>query len=363
MARGITRGEQAMNIPLHAPPVRRLALDSFQPGTLEEAVSGGAIDHVQLSAGRFLGELLHAEIDDRVFDYGSYNLPLLASGGMPSERVVLGFVASDGGEGNLNGMPLADEAIVVIAEGGELHYRLAPHTRWMGFQVARESLEACRAALGPASVAFPSLDSARRDEVSQVVADAVEVLRAIAARSPDILDPAAAGKVVSETLFAAFAGSLPSDDDNLDARSATRQRRLRIVRRARDYFEANLSHPIQVTQFCDYLGASMKAVERAFCECCGVNPKELLTLTRMTRARRALLAAQPGETTIAQVAIECGFFHLGRFSAKYAKLYGESPSLTLRWDDGSAARRRRSHAGHPFTCQATAQSPGRAASR
>ena len=343
--------------------MRRLALDSFHPGTLEEAVSGGAIDHVQLSAGRFLGELLHAEMDDRVFDYGAYNLPLLASGGMPSERVVLGFVASDGCDGNLNGMPLADDAVVVMAEGGELHYRLAPHTRWIGFQVTRESLEACRVALEPASVSFPSLDSARRDQFSQVVADAVELLHAIEARSPDILDPAAAGRVVSETLFAAFAGSLPSGDDNLDSRSATWQRRLRIVRRARDYFEANLSHPIQVTQFCDHLGASMKSVERAFSECCGVNPKELLTLTRMSRARRALLAAQPGETTIAQVAIECGFFHLGRFSTKYAKLYGESPSVTLRWDDGPAARRRRSHPGPPLTCRAAARSLGRGASR
>lgn len=319
-----------MNVPLSEPTVRRLALDSFQPDTLDEAVSGGALDHVQLRAGRFLGELLHAELDDRVVDYGAYNLPLLASGGMPGERVVLGFVASDGDEGNLNGTPLTDDAIVVLAEGSELHYRLAAHTRWMGFQVTRDSLEACFVALGPASVAFPSLNAAGQGQVAQAVADAVEVLRAIDARSPSILDPAAAGQVVSDTLFATFAGSLPSADDNLDSRSATWQRRLRIVRRSRDYFEAHLAHPIQVTRFCDYVGASIRSVERAFSECCGANPKELLTLTRLARARRALLVAQPGETTIAQVASECGFFHLGRFSTNYAKLYGESPSVTLR---------------------------------
>jgi len=319
-----------MNISLPAPSVRRLALDSFQPETLDEAVSGGAIDHVQLRTGRFLGELLHAELDDRVFDYGAYNLPLLASGGMPGDRVVLGFVASDGGEGNLNGTPLTYDAIVVMAEGSELHYRLAPHTRWAGFQVARDSLEACCVALEPASAVFPLANAAGQAQVGQAVADAIEVLRAIDARSADILDPAAAGQVVSETLFAAFAASLPSADDRLDSRTATWQRRLRIVRRARDYFEAHLAHPIQVTQFCDYVGASIKSVERAFSECCGANPKELLTLTRMSRARRALLAAQPGETTVAQIAIECGFFHLGRFSTNYARLYGESPSVTLR---------------------------------
>jgi AraC-like DNA-binding protein len=310
--------------------VRRLALDSFHPHTLDEAVSGGAIDHVQLQAGRFLGELLHAELDDRVVDYGAYNLPLLASGGMPSERVVLGFVASDGGEGNLNGTPVKDDAVVVLAEGSELHYKLAAHTRWTALQVSRESLEACGVVLEPGSVEFPSLDTAGQGRVGQVVADAVDVLRAIDVRSLNILDSTAAGRVVSETLFAAFAGSLRSADADLDSSSGTWQRRLRIVRRARDYFDAHLSHPIQVTQFCGYVGASIKSVERAFYECCGANPKALLTLTRMSRARRALLAARPGETTVAQVAIECGFFHLGRFSTSYAKLYGESPSVTLR---------------------------------
>ena len=328
-----------MNIPLPTPAIRRLAFDSFQPATLDAAVSGGAIDHVQLQPGRFLGELLHAELDDRVLDYGAYNLPLLASGGMPSERVVLGFVASDCGGGNLNGTSLADDAIVVMAEGSELHYRLAAGTRWMGLQVTRDSLEACRVALEPASVVFPPANGTGQAQVARAVADAIEVLRAIDARSADILDPIAAGRVVSETLFAAFAASLPSADDNPDARPVTWQRRLRIVRRARDYFEAHLSQPIQVTRFCGYLGASIKSVERAFAECCGANPKELLTLTRMSRARRALLAAQPGATTVAQVAIECGFFHLGRFSTSYAKLYGESPSVTLRCAGGPAARK------------------------
>ena len=327
------RGEPLAGTALPAPSVRRLALDSFQPETLDEAVSGGALDHVQLQAGRFLGELLHAELDDRVFDYGTYNLPLLASGGMPSERVVLGFVASDRRGGNLNGTPLADDTVVVMAEGSELHYRLAAHTQWMGFQVTRDSLEACSVALEPASVVFPSANAAGQTQVGQAVADAIEVLRAIDARSADILDPVAAGQVVSETLFAAFAGNLPSADDRLDSKTATWQRRLRVVRRARDYFEAHLAHPIQVTQFCGYVGASIKSVERAFSECCGANPKELLTLTRMSRARRALLAAEPGETTVAQVAIECGFFHLGRFSTNYARLYGESPSVTLRSRD------------------------------
>lgn len=56
----------------------------------------------------------------------------------------------------------------------------------------------------------------------------------------------------------------------------------------------------------------------------------MLTLMRMARARRALQAARPGETTVAHAAVDGGFFHLGRFSSNYAALDGEPPSATLR---------------------------------
>ena len=56
----------------------------------------------------------------------------------------------------------------------------------------------------------------------------------------------------------------------------------------------------------------------------------MLTLMRMARARRALQAARPGETTVAHAAVDCDFFHLGRFSSNYSALDGEPPSATLR---------------------------------
>ena len=47
------------------------------------------------------------------------------------------------------------------------------------------------------------------------------------------------------------------------------------------------------------------------------------------RRLRILFATRPGETTVADVATRCGFFHRGRFSKNYSALYGEPPSATL----------------------------------
>jgi AraC family ethanolamine operon transcriptional activator len=312
------------------PAVQRLALDSFQPQTLDDAVRGSAIDHVQLAAGRFVGELLHANLGSRGVDYGAYNLPLLAHGGMPSDRIVLGFVASDCDAGNLNGDMVRDAAVVVLVEGSELHYRLAPRTRWLGFQVTRDALEQTGVRLGTQSFTLSGLAADRRQQMARVVGDAAETLRAIERGDPDILDATAAGAIVAETLTAVFAGTLAAEDGSLPSQSMAPSRRLRIVKRTRDYFDAHLAHPIEVTRLCTHAGASLRTIERAFIETCGANPKQMLTLMRMTRARRTLQAARPGETTVARVAVDCGFFHLGRFSTNYTALYGEPPSATLR---------------------------------
>jgi len=312
------------------PAVRSLTLDSFRPETLDAAVSGGAIDHVQLGAGRFIGELVHADLGGRVFDYGAYNLPLLACGGMPADRVVLGLVASDADVGNLNGAEVRNAAAVALAEGSELHYRLAPQTRWMAFHVPRRTLEQTGVELDAAQVTLPRLEATQLQQMQELVTDAVGTLRAIERRDAEILDPVAAALVVAETLTAAFAAALPTIDGTDASQRILRKRRLRLVKRTREFFEANLSHPIQVTQLCEYAGASVRTLERAFAETCGANPKQLLTLMRMARARRALLAAGSGNTTVSRIAADSGFFHLGRFSTNYTALYGESPSATLR---------------------------------
>lgn len=51
------------------PSVTSVTLDSFRPETLDAAVTAGAVDHIQLGPGRFVGQLLHAELGGCVLDY------------------------------------------------------------------------------------------------------------------------------------------------------------------------------------------------------------------------------------------------------------------------------------------------------
>jgi len=60
----------------------------------------------------------------------------------------------------------------------------------------------------------------------------------------------------------------------------------------------------------------------------GQGPMAFLRARRFDLARAQLLSASPRDT-ITNIAGNCGFEHLGRFSVEYRKRYGESPSQTL----------------------------------
>ena len=50
---------------------------------------------------------------------------------------------------------------------------------------------------------------------------------------------------------------------------------------------------------------------------------------------RVLKSTDPKLATISQIAIEWGFWHMGQFSADYKKMFGETPSTTLRFSFSS----------------------------
>ena len=57
---------------------------------------------------------------------------------------------------------------------------------------------------------------------------------------------------------------------------------------------------------------------------------DITDLREAEDAREALLAADPGSTTVTHEALEWGFWHFGDFSRAYKACFGEAPSETLR---------------------------------
>lgn len=102
------------------------------------------------------------------------------------------------------------------------------------------------------------------------------------------------------------------------------------VRTAIEYMHASAHTPITTTDVAERVGLSVRGLQQAFQRQVGTAPNAMLRGIRLDRIHDELERGRPGETTVASVAVRWGFAHLGRFSAAYARRFGEYPRDTLQ---------------------------------
>jgi AraC-like DNA-binding protein len=108
----------------------------------------------------------------------------------------------------------------------------------------------------------------------------------------------------------------------------------RQVRRVEEWLDAHYADAVSIDDLAEVAGVSVRSLQAAFRLARERTPMQALHERRLRAAREALRAPEPG-TTVTRVAMDCGFFHLGRFAQAYRQAFGESPSETLA---GAGAR-------------------------
>jgi AraC-like DNA-binding protein len=104
----------------------------------------------------------------------------------------------------------------------------------------------------------------------------------------------------------------------------------RALRRVVEAIHEEPERPFTVTALAEIGGMSVRSLQDGFRRHVGASPMAYLQQIRLSRARAALLQADPARTTVASIAHRWGFAHLGRFASAYRAEFGESPSETLR---------------------------------
>ena len=151
-----------------------------------------------------------------------------------------------------------------------------------------------------------------------------------------IRDPAAplinllARKEVERQLLEIFlAGLRQGCCDLIPPPSRRTAGRLRLLRQGRDYIAAHARQPIYLDDLCTELKLSQRGVEVLFRDSLGLGPTVFLRHQRLHGVRRDLREATPAPGIVKQLALEWGFWHMGRFADDYRALFGEKPSQTL----------------------------------
>jgi len=305
-------------------------LDSFEPQSMEEVLSRTTLEHLQLARGHFQGQVMHAEFSASTLDWGSYNLPLLATGGMPVDRITLGFILTDDGASKMNGKSFSAPAPALFTEGTELYYHLAPGTQWMGFQIDRGQLEAIGLSVQQ-GFSGPATNATRpHQQLAQLLQQTLAVLwnHSGFAPDPEVPDPSALMEEAEAYLFDLMTSAIASAEPASGRDSLQRPDAVRLARLATDYILANMHAPLRIGAICSELQCDLKSLERAFQRVHGISPRRFLTLCRLNKARQLLLDGT-GKHSVTSAATACGIQHFGRFSQQYRSWFRERPSETL----------------------------------
>lgn len=99
------------------------------------------------------------------------------------------------------------------------------------------------------------------------------------------------------------------------------------VHRARAFILENLSEPITIAEIARHADCSIRSLQTGFRQRYECTPMQYLTRQRLNQAH-FLLQTLPETSLVSDIAFDCGFSHLGRFSIAYRQAFGRSPRDT-----------------------------------
>ncbi|MCB8822462.1 helix-turn-helix domain-containing protein [Microvirga rosea] len=101
------------------------------------------------------------------------------------------------------------------------------------------------------------------------------------------------------------------------------------VKRAEAFIEAHFADPLSLAEIAARAGVSARSLQNGFQQFRGMTPMAFLRSIRLQRVHEALRVADPTKTTVTEIALACGFSHMGEFGTLYKRTYGVTPGQTL----------------------------------
>ena len=295
----------------------------------------------QLTPEPCRGHLLRATLGDMGFDAGAFDGDLRVRGIVDQKAFSLVSVMEQEGVLNQWGHRVEAGDIIAIPPGGELDGRFQGHVAYAvvtaPWGLVMQRAEAFEWLAKPGFWTEPAIYSPppqARAACKRVLQGCSSLLRALGGGVPSSAVAFLRNELLDGVLTALA---------EVQVEGGRRQGVLnaaRIVRGAEDFVEAGAARQaVQVEDICLALNISRRTLYRAFRDLLDISPKAYLRLKAMSAARARLLDAGDRPTTVTQVALDQGFWELGRFAGAYRAMFGESPSETLRAAQGDSLRR------------------------
>lgn len=102
------------------------------------------------------------------------------------------------------------------------------------------------------------------------------------------------------------------------------------IRNVEQYIRSNADQPVTLRDLAGIAGVSERTLQAGFRRFRQTTPMEYLRDYRLDLAHQGLLAGAVGGRSVTDIALTCGFNHLGKFAKCYRARFDETPSETRR---------------------------------
>lgn len=293
---------------------------AFRNAKVEITVTGG---------GQFTAELTSIDLHRLQMQRCYENLPRVVHWTGTSERAVIAFRTQPGPSLLWGGAEMLPNTLVRYGEGSNFQRSSGP-VRWAAMSLPVADMVTAGAAMAGLDLTPPK-DPVMLTPSPSAIAKLQGLSAAagqLAKYASEIIAYPEAAHGLEQAMIEAMVGCLGSGKDH--GKSLAQAQHAIVMHRFRQAVEQHPGEPLYILQLCKAIGVSERALRMCCQEYLGTSPKRYLLLRRMHQARRALREAASDTTTVATIATEFGFWHLGRFAINYQALFGESPSGTLR---------------------------------
>jgi AraC-like DNA-binding protein len=171
------------------------------------------------------------------------------------------------------------------------------------------------------------IDPMRIDETSRSLLDYIAFICNEFNRGSTLLRAAGVRTSIENTLIAMLRAMLFGDDSAEVVDSSIVPG---FVHRAERYIQCQLTEDIALDDIVAAAGVPVRTLHHGFKRFRGSTPMRWLRLKRMEQARKDLQAGARQGVQVIDVANRYWMPHGGRFAIEYQKLFGETPSATLR---------------------------------
>ena len=303
----------------------------IDPHEHQQFIRGGEIEVIVTGSGTFRSSLTRVDLHKLWLQRCDEALPRIQHTSLLKGRTGIFFLA-DEKQGSIHhsAMGLGPDHLVFYSPESEHYSHSTSQCHWASMTLAPEQMaEAGHTLTGSDLMAHTQNRLVRPPaHLMARLRGLHDVVGQLAAAAPDVLAKDEVARALEEELVHVMVKCL-TDDTSADTHRA-RSTRLPVMLRLERIVKENRGKPLYVTDVCATIGVTERTLRHHCMEHLGISPHRYLWLRRMHQARRALATADVPQTTVTNVATEHGFWELGRFSVAYRKLFGESPSATLR---------------------------------